>query len=746
MDLERISRIAETARSDGRDVLLENEGYEVLAAIGLNAPPHFFVRDPDEVTGDGLWSLGSERVVIKVVSTKIQHKSDVGGVVFADNDLEGVRRVVRHMQSALSHTAPHGYLIQQRVDYDPTLGGELLVGFRWTDDFGPVVALGSGGTYTEFLAEHFKTEAHVALATPGGLDAKTVAELIRRVAIVRLATGGLRGQTPRTTIDELVQLYLRFAELARRAAPEILSEIEVNPFAIADGRLAPLDVLARCGRAAPARQEDRPLDKLRNLLKPSSIAVVGVSDRMNPGHVILLNTLKAGFDRQRTYVIKPGSEAIEGCRCYPDLSSLPENVDLVVLAVSADRIPALLDGITAAQRAESVLIVPGGLEEKEASEEVVAASMATLATARASEWRGPVIVGGNSMGIRSEPGAYDTTFIPDYKLPVFDSPSYPVALITQSGAFYAAKGSKLRIAPRYMISVGNQMDLTIGDHLTYLADDPELEVFAVYVEGFRPLDGLKFIQAVTRITASGRTVLLYRAGRTAEGAAASASHTAAIAGDYVVSHRLALNAGALVCDTTDDFEDLLRLFALLGTRQPRGLRLGALSNAGFETVAVADHLGGLRLAEFTKTTRAKLHDLFKYARIDTIADVHNPVDLTPMMDEAVFTAAARVVFEDDNVDLGLVGCVPLSPALQTLVPDDSHSEDVYGADSVANRLARMLDALDKPWVAVLDGGHPYNAAAKILQDAGVPIFRSADRAVRMLGTWAAARLESARSR
>jgi acyl-CoA synthetase (NDP forming) len=345
------------------------------------------------------------------------------------------------------------------------------------------------------------------------------------------------------------------------------------------------------------------------------------------------------------------------------------------------------------------------------------------------------------MGIRSLPGAYDTTFIPAYKFPVPDLPSYPVALITQSGAFYAAKGSKVGIAPRYMISVGNQMDLTIGDYLTYLAEDPEIAVFAVYAEGFRPLDGLKFIQAVERISASGRTVLLYRAGRTAVGAAASASHTAAIAGDYTVTRHLALNAGAVVCETTEDFEDLLRLFALLGPTRPRGVRLGALSNAGFETVAMADHLGDLQLAQFTPTTRARLQDLFKHARIHTLVDVHNPVDLTPMMDDAIFAAAARVVMEDENVDLGIVGCVPLSPALHTLPAGDSHPEDASSADSVAMRLARLNAAMQKPWVAVVDGGHLYDSTARILEEHGIPTFRSADRAVRLLGRWAAARIE-----
>jgi acyl-CoA synthetase (NDP forming) len=740
MDFERISHIVESARSDGRDALLEPEGLEVLAAMGLDTPPCIVAREPGDVSGDGLWTLGSEHVVVKVVSPMILHKTDVGGVVFIRNDQDLVRETVRRMSEKFSGTDVRGFLIQQRVAYDPSPGGELLIGARWAEDFGPIVALGPGGLYTEFLAEHLETGRNIGLASAEGLDREMAEALIHSIAVARLATEGLRGQAPRVAIAELVSLCLRFAELARQVVPELLSEIEINPLVIADGRLVPLDVLARCRLTVTPRPEPRPLQRVQNLLAPRTIAIVGVSDRMNPGRVILQNTLKAGYDPSRIFVVKPGSGSIEGCRCYPDVSSLPQTVDLLVLAVSAEQIPSLLDSIVQQRKAESVMVITGGLEEKAGSEKIVAETRAVIAAARASEWGGPVINGGNSMGIRSAPGGYDTTFIPDYKLALSDLPSSPVALITQSGAFAVAKGSKLGIAPRYMISIGNQMDLTIGDYLTYLADDSEVEIFAVYAEGFRPLDGLRFVQAVKRISASGRNVILYRAGRTAEGAAATASHTAAIAGDYVVARQLALGAGAIVCDTTEDFEDLVRLFARLGAKQPGGLRLGALSNAGFETVVMADHLADLQLAEFTRRTHDRLQNVFKQAHVDTLVDPRNPVDVTPMMGDAVFAAAVRVVMEDQNVDLGLVGCVPFSPVIQTLAASDSHPENVRSNDSIAMRLVRLHASLKKPWVAVVDGGHHYDAMATILEEGGIPTFRSADRAVRLLSVWASARL------
>jgi acyl-CoA synthetase (NDP forming) len=281
------------------------------------------------------------------------------------------------------------------------------------------------------------------------------------------------------------------------------------------------------------------------------------------------------------------------------------------------------------------------------------------------------------------------------------------------------------------------MDLTVGDYLTFLKDEPEIDVFAVYVEGFRPLDGRRFVEAARAIVATGRTVILYRAGRTAAGAAASASHTASIAGDYAVTRELAGAAGVIVADTLDDFEDLVRLFVALRGRVPGQGRLGAVSNAGFECVALADRLGDLRLAAFGDATRARLARVLEAARIDTLVDIHNPLDLTPMAADAAYEEAVAAVLDDDHVDLAVVGCVPLTGALNTLPAGHGHSEDVSRAESVASRFARLFASHPKPWVVAIDGGPLYDPMAAQLARSGVPVFRSADRALRLLNTYCA---------
>jgi acyl-CoA synthetase (NDP forming) len=740
IDAGRIHQVVAAARACGRSVLLETEGLELLAALGIAAPAHVFVRDAAEAAAADTAPLGGDRVVVKVISPRILHKSDVGGVKVVERRGEAIAAAVADMEARLGDRDVVGFTINQFARYDAALGSELILGLRSTADFGPVVTLGAGGIHTEFLAEHFRPGREIGVFSPAATADGDVREAIGRLAAGRLATTSLRGQAPRIDASAVVGAVARFMALAAGFAPHAIAECEINPLVIADGSLVALDILVKLGDGTAPARPGRPLAKLKHLLEPASAAIVGVSEKMNPGHIILNNLIREGFPRERITVVKPGSAEIEGCRSVPDIASMPGRVDLFVLAISAAQTPQAVTEIVEGRKAESIIVIPGGLEEKSGTEAIVGRMRAALASARASDWQGPLINGGNCLGVRSLPGRYDTMFIPEYKLPVPSGEVSPVALVSQSGAFAVARMSRLgRLNPKYAITCGNQMDLTVGDYLAYLKDDPGLEVFAVYVEGFAPLDGLTFLHAARAITASGRHVILYRAGRTAAGAKASASHTASIAGDYTVTRELARAAGVVVAESIGDFEDLVRLFTLLRGKRADGMRLGAISNAGFECVAIADALGQLELPTFDAPTSARLGAIFTQARIDSVVDVHNPIDLTPMTGDAAYEDVVRAVMDADNVDVGIVGCVPLTSALNTLPAGAGHGDDLARSDGVGLRLARLKRELPKAWVAVVDGGAIYDPLVALLERHGVPTFRTADTALRLLNVFVAAR-------
>ncbi|KAA3614516.1 MAG: hypothetical protein DWQ01_02090 [Planctomycetota bacterium] len=740
---ELLDSFLNQARKEGRESLLEPEGYRLLQSLGLPVPRHAFFRGAKDLEDFDPASLRSGQVVMKVVSPRILHKTEVGGVRLLPASLPEILASMREMEQALQGQSVSGFLLSEYWPHQQDLGGQLLFGVRWTTDFGAVLVFGAGGIQTEFLAEALREDKALVCLTPGLTPPGGWLPILEQNAAFQMACRPFRGQAPRLQESRLLGWLVALAEFAQEHMPHRVRELEINPMAIGPQGTAALDVLVKLGGGGEPLKERiprRPLHKMRHLLKPRSMAVVGVSERMNPGHVILRNTLREGFPAQKLYVVKPGLEQLDGCPCVPDLAALPEKVDLLVLSVGAAQVPDLVQQCVELDRAESLIVIPGGLGELEGSETLVARVLQSLEQSRHRPGGGPLLNGGNSLGLRSTPGCLDTLFIPESKLPFPDHPADPVAILSQSGAFAIARSSALaNLNPRYLITAGNQLDLTVGDYLHALKDDPEIRVFACYVEGFRPLDGRRFLQAAAEITASGRQVLLYRAGRTPAGAAASASHTASLAGDFRITRELAASFGVLVAPDLATFEDLLALSWRLDGRAWQGLHVGLMSNAGFECVAMADQLGPFRLPRLAPETRSRLEAIFEQSRLTGIVVPQNPLDVTPMMGDAAFEACARTLLEDPQVDLGVISCVPLTPALRTLARSEGHREDLLDEGAVARRLIRLWQESEKPWVAVVDSGPLYRPLADALKAAGLPVFEKADRALQCLAFLARAR-------
>ena len=519
------------------------------------------------------------------------------------------------------------------------------------------------------------------------------------------------------------------------ATPFVIEEAEVNPFVVRRGRLVPLDGVCRFSRNK-ARPAARPIEAVGRLLKPSSIGIIGVSEKMNIGHIILNNILKAGFPAGQVTVVKPGLEALEGCRCVPAVADMPETVDLFVLTLAADQCYDVMKDLVDHGKARSVILIAGGMGEKEGGASIADRLRALLAEGRAAGRVTPVVNGGNCLGVVSNPGRYDTLFIPGYKLPRPKEAGSAAAMISQSGAFMICRMSKQpSLEPLYSVSLGNQLDLTASDYLNYLKDDPAVRTFSVYMEGFKPGDGLAFARAIREITASGRTVLVYKAGRSPEGRSATSSHTASVAGDYGVFKALCEQAGAIVARDLVEFESFMKGLAWLEGRTARGRRVGLISNAGFECVMMADNLkdgAGLELAPLAPATKERILAGLRPLGIDKLLDIHNPLDVTPVANDAAFMDCARALVEDPDVDCAVISNVPLSVALQTLPAGEGHAEDLARPGGFAARTIELFRATGKPVVVNIDAGPLYDPLAAHLEAARIPVFRRADEALRFL--------------
>ncbi|OFW63066.1 MAG: hypothetical protein A2135_08840 [Actinobacteria bacterium RBG_16_67_15] len=710
-------------------VLAEAEAQRITAVIGIGLPR---MEVAATVEAAARISLPGDRVVVKVSGPA--HKTDRAGVQIVANNPEAITAAARQIAAAVIGE----FLLAEYVEHPP--GAEILAGVRWTEAFGPVVTIGPGG----IGVGRGPDPAVIAPATSDRIEAT-----LRSAPGIAPLIAGWRGSVPATTLADLAAVARALLALGVAEMPERLVEFEMNPLVFTAAGPVALDALAVVGGAREPESHPRPSGGIARQLHPKSIAVMGVSERLNPGRVILRNLLAAGYPADQITVIKPGVDEIDGCRCVPSPGALRKPVDLLILALDAAATPDAVEQVVAAGAARAVILISGGLGEVAGTESAAARIRIAVDRARAAGRPAPILTGPNSMGIRSVPGGYDATFIPPERItpvsrvgnpppgfagtPPFGGRNLSVAVIAQSGAFTLSRLDRLPwLRPRYVVTVGNQLDVTIGDYLEHFAADPGVAIVACYLEGFAPGDGDRVLRAVQRLRGRDGMVLWHRGGRTAAGATAAATHTAAIATDDLIARALGEASGVLAAESLDEFDDLLRLAVLLHPKTIAGTRLGVVSNAGFECVAAADAMGDLVPAEFSAPTRDRLRFVLGESGLSGVTAVHNPLDLTPMASEAAYADAAVAILDDPGVDVAVIGCVPFTPSLQTM-PDQ-----IAAAGSLPDRLA-ALAAHPTPWVAVVDAGRLYDPMADRIEVAGVPVLRSMDRAVRLLRRYMTAR-------
>lgn len=741
----RIDEILREAGEDNRRQLYEHEAYRIIeTAGGITPPKHFFLRSGQAVTQAMLDELPGHRVVIKIVSPTVVHKSDAQAVIFVAKDMGIVPHEIDQLivrQQSLGARVD-GVLLVECVEHDGAhFGSELFVGIRASRAFGPVIAAGLGGVDTEYLAAKLRPGIAVAKALATQTTAREFLELFKTTAAYEILAGRVRGHPRMVSDGQLLRCFAAFLGIARRfcgigeGGARRLVELEVNPFAFRRMTMVPLDGRGRLGSIA-APGVPRPVEKVEALVEPRSIAIVGASGkRENFGRIILNNILACGFPAEHLYVLHAEETRIDGVRCVRDVASVPEPVDLLIVAAAVGDVPAFIGDCIDSGRVRSVILIPGGFGETAGSGALQERVQQLIGASRQRADRGPVFLGGNCLGVRSRPGHYDTFFIHDKKLdPRRHARPRRLAFVSQSGAFIVSRLSNLpTLDPTLAISLGNQTDLAVSDLMTHVGRRDDIDVIGVYMEGFKDGDGIAFVEAVRRAAEAGKLVVFYKAGRTEAGRSATAGHTASIAGDYDVCDAAVGAAGAIVVDTFKEFEQVLEMAVRLHGKRVGGVRIGAISNAGFESVGMADATIGMRyrvrLPELSAETTRRLTEALDRHKLAALVNARNPLDLTPMATDAAYEECARALLEDAEIDALIVSMVPLTPALLT------GADEIGGEGSIARRLARLAAETAKPIITVIDSGPLFDPLADAIRDGGVPVLRTCDQAIRSLGRY-----------
>ncbi len=440
---------------------------------------------------------------------------------------------------------------------------------------------------------------------------------------------------------------------------------------------------------------------LRPFFEPSSVAVVGASARRGSiGGELFRNVLEGDF-AGAAYPVNRTGEPVGGVRGYGDIAEIADEVDLAVICVPAQHVIA--SARAALERGVRALcVISAGFAEVGA--EGIERQRELLDLVRG---HGARMIGPNCLGVASTAARMNATFAPRA------FPPGRIGFSSQSGALglaLLARAESRGLGLSAFVSIGNKADVSSNDLLEWWEDDDATSLVLLYLESFG--NPRKFARIARRLSRR-KPVLAMKSGRTAAGAAAASSHTAALAGSEAAVDALFRQAGVIRAQTLGELVDVAAL--LSAQPLPRGRRVAVLTNAGGLGILCADACGeaGLTLATLAEETRTALR-----AVLPAEASVANPVDMLGSATGATYSAAVGPVLADPGVDAAIVLFAP--PV-------------VAGADEVAQAVGgAVADAPEKPVASVLLGG-PGPAALLAAGPRPVTDFTYPESAARALG-------------
>jgi len=372
------------------------------------------------------------------------------------------------------------------------------------------------------------------------------------------------------------------------------------------------------------------LDKMFN---PRSVALIGASNTLGKWGFNILTLLLSNKDRE-IYAVNKNEDEVLGRKAYRSILEVPGPVDLAIITVPFQDVPAAMEDCVR-KNIKAAVVISGGLAETGEEGAVVERQVVEVAKRGGMRFIGP-----NCMGLFEASSNFNTViFLPPLR-------EGPVAAISQSGNSGQAiviSGLEMGLGFSKYVSSGNEADIHFEDYLEYMARDDETKIILGYIEGLR--EGRRFFELAKEITKK-KPIVIVKGGRTQAGARAARSHTAALAGSDIVGDAAFKQAGVIRVDEISELTDVALL--LLGQPLPRGRRVGVLSVGGGAAVMAADSLvrEGMELASLSPATIEKLNSVL------TRRWSHgNPVD--PGGDRFNYSCLWPLI-EDENVDAVLL--------------------------------------------------------------------------------------------
>jgi acyl-CoA synthetase (NDP forming) len=699
--------ILEKVFLEGRNFLSELESYQFFKTLGLDVPHHELIPDSVWLRGR-LGSIAKEypsRVVLKIASPDIHHKTEIGGVAIVENKPDVISgafdAITTRARAAMPKARIDGVLLMEFVEIEH----ELLVSLLDDPTFGHVLSVGKGGTLTEIFKD-------IAMR-PAPMAREKIEEMLKSLKTYPTLKGyrGAKGMD----LTKAAEAISKIATLARVDGRSPLgrfeiAELEINPFVITpSGRVLPIDSILRFreAREIPLIYLSPIATSIHELFHPKSIAVVGASDAVDKMGGSILKSL---IDSRATKVfpVNPKRDELMGLKAYHSVCNIPEPVDLAVLAVPANQTLAVIKEC-AKMKARTAIIISGGFGETGEEGKKVEAQM--LEAARNAGMR---LVGPNCMGVYFEPTKFSTFFLSPEKTEIPRREVNNFTVLSQSGAISVQLVELIRnVGIRAIVSYGNMIDISVSDLMAYFNEDEGTDVIGLYIEGLP--NGQRFLNAARRTT---KPTLILKGGKSHAGSAATVSHTGAIAGDYDIASAMFEAAGLVEARTLEEFADFAKAFAFLKGRVPAGRRVAVISNAGGLGVLAADATEGtcLQMAAYESATVESIG-----GETRDYMHISNPTDLGPGVSDEGFVKAAAHVLDDANVDSLVV-----IPGIQPRA---------MNAEAVVDGIIKLYARYQKPMVVSITPTENRRGLIDRLESARIAHYDTPERAVKALAAY-----------
>ncbi len=441
---------------------------------------------------------------------------------------------------------------------------------------------------------------------------------------------------------------------------------------------------------------------LDGLFKPKSVAVIGASATPGKiGYSVIKSLINGGYEGP-IYPINLKADEILGIKAYPTVYDVPGKIDLAVITIPAKFVLTAIEDCGKAGVKGLSVITSGFGEVGDHETEAKLVEMAHKYGMR--------MIGPNIIGTLSNSDKLNASFANILPLPG------EASLISQSGALLIAldEATHLRgVGFDKLFSLGNMADIDFADIIEWLADDENTKCIALYIEGLK--EGRRFLDVCKKVN---KPVIALKAGVSAHGAAAAASHTGSLAGAAKVYGSAFEQAGIIQAANLDNLFDLTMAFEL----QPpmKGDNLLIVTNGGGVGVLATD--SAERYGIPLKFLPDDLQKEFKNYMPD-FGSAKNPVDITGGAGLEGYKKSIEFGLKQDWVDgLAVLYC-------ETAVTDpDEIAKGIYAAIQSAGDVIKH-----KPVAVSFVGGDRCAKAMRWLTDNGIPAYDDPDRAVNVLG-------------